>query len=61
VFSLVCIEVAALTFILDFAAIEEGVRMGVDQKYAWYSAFGILVGLIWLYLEILRLLGYARD
>lgn len=61
IFSLVCIGVAALTFILDFAAIEDGVRMGVDQKYAWYSAFGILVGLVWLYLEILRLLGYARD
>jgi uncharacterized YccA/Bax inhibitor family protein len=60
IFSLVCIGVAALSFILDFAAIEEGVRAGIDRKFAWYAAFGIIVGLIWLYLEILRLLGYAR-
>lgn len=60
-FSLLCIGIAALTFLLDFKAIEEGVAAGVDQRYAWYASFGILVGLIWLYLEILRLLGYARD
>lgn len=60
VFSLVCIGVAALTFILDFAAIENGIAQGVEAKYAWFAAFGLLVGLVWLYLEILRLLGYAR-
>ncbi len=60
-FSLVCIGVAALTFALDFRAIEDGVNAGVERKYAWYASFGILVGLVWLYLEILRLLGYARD
>jgi uncharacterized YccA/Bax inhibitor family protein len=61
VFSLVVIVVASLTFVLDFAQIEEGVRQGMPKKYAWLSAFGILVGLIWLYLEILRLLSYLRD
>jgi uncharacterized YccA/Bax inhibitor family protein len=61
VFSLVVIGVASLTFILDFAQIEEGVAQGMPKRYAWACAFGILVGLIWLYLEILRLLGYLRG
>jgi uncharacterized YccA/Bax inhibitor family protein len=60
-FSLVCIGVAALTFILDFKAIEDGVNEGAERKYAWYASFGIVVGLIWLYLEILRLIGYLRG
>ncbi|GIF06517.1 Bax inhibitor-1/YccA family protein [Actinoplanes siamensis] len=61
IFSLVCIVVAALSFILDFNSIEEGVRMGLPKKYSWTAAFGILVGLVWLYLEILRLLGYLQS
>ncbi|GAA3391532.1 Bax inhibitor-1/YccA family protein [Cryptosporangium minutisporangium] len=61
IFSLVCIGVAALTFALDFKQIEELSNAGADRKYAWLSAFGIVVGLIWLYLEILRLLSYFRD
>ena len=61
IFSLVCIVVAALTFVLDFDQVEEGVRQGLPQRYAWSCAFGILVGLIWLYLEILRLLSYLRG
>ncbi|MEV8511250.1 Bax inhibitor-1/YccA family protein [Dactylosporangium sp. NPDC051484] len=60
VFSLVVIGVGALTFILDFDAIEQGMRHGLPEKYAWYCAFGILVGLIFLYYEILRLLSYLR-
>jgi uncharacterized YccA/Bax inhibitor family protein len=60
-FSIVVIIVAALTFILDFAQIEDAVRYGLPQRYAWSCAFGILVGLIWLYLEILRLLSYLRG
>ncbi|WP_344311877.1 Bax inhibitor-1/YccA family protein [Fodinicola feengrottensis] len=60
VFSLICVGLAALTFILDFAVVEDGVARGVDRRFAWYASFGILVGLIWLYLELLRLLGYAR-
>ena len=61
IFSLVCIVVASLTFVLDFAQIEEGVKAGMPKRYAWSCAFGILVGLIWLYLEILRLLSYLRG
>jgi uncharacterized YccA/Bax inhibitor family protein len=60
VFSLVCIVVASLTFILDFAAVEEAVNVGAERRFAWYASFGILVGLIWLYLEILRLISYFR-
>jgi uncharacterized YccA/Bax inhibitor family protein len=59
-FSLVCIGVAALTFIQDFAVVEEGVARGVERRFGWYASFGILVGLVWLYLEILRLLSYLR-
>lgn len=60
-FSLVVIGVAALTFILDFDAVEEGVRRGAPERYSWYAAFGIVVGLVWLYLEILRFISYFRD
>jgi uncharacterized YccA/Bax inhibitor family protein len=60
IFSLVCIGVGALTFILDFDQIEQGVRYGLPEKYAWYCAFGLLVGLIFLYWQILRLLSYLR-
>jgi uncharacterized YccA/Bax inhibitor family protein len=60
VFSLVCIGIAALTFIQDFAVVEEGVAQGVARRYGWFASFGILVGLVWLYLEILRLLSYLR-
>lgn len=59
-FSIVCIIVAAMTFVLDFDQIERGVAARVPERYSWYAAFGIVVGLVWLYLEILRLLGYAR-
>lgn len=60
VFALVCIGVGALTFILDFDAVEQGVRYGMPERFAWYCAFGLLVGLIFLYWQILRLLGYLR-
>lgn len=60
-FSVVCIIVAALSFVLSFAEVEQGVRYGLPQRYAWHASFGILVSLVWLYLEILRLLGYLRN
>jgi uncharacterized YccA/Bax inhibitor family protein len=59
-FSIACIVVGALTFIIDFDAIEQGVNYGLPERYAWYSAFGLLVGLIFLYWQILRLLSYMR-
>jgi uncharacterized YccA/Bax inhibitor family protein len=61
IFSLVCVAVAALTFILDFNAVEQGVRYGFPERFAWYCAFGLVVGLIFLYWQILRLLGYLRN
>jgi uncharacterized YccA/Bax inhibitor family protein len=60
VFSLLCIGVGALTFILDFDAVEKGIAYGLPSRYAWYCAFGLLVGLIYLYWQILRLLSYLR-
>ena len=61
IFSLVCIVVASLSFILSFDEVEQGVRMGLPRRYSWTAAFGILVSLIWLYLEVLRLLSYLRG
>ena len=60
VFSLVCIVLAAYNLVLDFDMIEQGIRRGAPQRFAWYAAFGLTVTLVWLYIEILRLLGYAR-
>ncbi len=59
-FSLLCIVIAAFNLVLDFDMIERGIRNGAPAKLAWYAAFGLTVTLVWLYLEILRLLGFAR-
>jgi len=61
IFSLVCIVIAALNLVYDFDMVERGIRQGAPQKFAWYASFGITVTLVWLYLEILRLLGYSRN
>jgi uncharacterized YccA/Bax inhibitor family protein len=60
-FSILCVAVGALTFIIDFDMVEQGIRYGLPERYAWYCAFGILVGLIYLYWQLLRLLGYLRQ
>ena len=57
VFSLVVVGIAALNLILDFDRIEEGAAMGAPKYMEWYGAFGLLVTIVWLYLEILRLLS----
>ena len=56
-FSVVVVIVAALNLILDFDFIESGVQAGAPKYMEWYGAFGLIVTLIWLYLEILRLLA----
>jgi len=61
IFSLVCIAIAAMNLVIDFDVIEQGIRRGAPEKFAWYASFGLMVTLIWLYLEILRLLGYLRE
>ncbi|MFC7341913.1 Bax inhibitor-1/YccA family membrane protein [Saccharopolyspora griseoalba] len=60
-FSLLCIGIAAFSFLLDFDAADKAIRAGVDAKFAWYVAFGLMVTLVWLYLEILRLLSYFQN
>jgi len=60
IFSLVCIAIAAFNLMLDFDMIEQGIRQGAPQKTAWLAAFGLTVTLVWLYIEILRLLGYLN-
>jgi uncharacterized YccA/Bax inhibitor family protein len=61
VFSLVVIGIAAFMLLLDFDAADEAIRRGAPAKFAWYIAFGLLVTVVWLYLEILRLLSYFRE
>jgi uncharacterized YccA/Bax inhibitor family protein len=60
-FSLVVVGVAAFNLLLDFDFIERGVAMGAPKYMEWFGAFGLMVTLIWLYLEILRLLGKLRS
>ncbi len=57
VITLVIIAVAALNLILDFDFIERGAGAGAPKQLEWYGAFGLLVTLVWLYLQILRLLA----
>jgi uncharacterized YccA/Bax inhibitor family protein len=57
----IIVVVAALNLILDFDFIETGVTAGAPKYMEWYGAFGLMVTLIWLYLEILRLLAKARS
>ncbi len=53
--------VAALTLISDFGFIESGVKLGAPKNMEWYAAFGILVSLIWIYIETMRLLAKLRT
>jgi uncharacterized YccA/Bax inhibitor family protein len=60
-FSLVVVVIAALNLILDFDFIEQGVRRQAPKYMEWYAGFSLLVTLIWMYLEILRLLAKLRG
>ncbi len=60
-FSLLVVAVAALNLVLDFDVIEQGVQVGAPKYMEWYGAFGIMVTLVWLYIEILRLLSKLRS
>ncbi len=61
VFSLVVVVVAAFNLILDFAVIEDGARHGAPKYMEWFAAFGLMVTLVWLYLEMVRLIAKLRD
>ena len=60
-FSIVVVVIAALNLVLDFDFIEQGSEQGAPKYMEWYGAFGLLVTLIWLYLEILRLLAKLQS
>ena len=60
-FSVGVVIIAALNLVLDFDFIEQGVEYGAPKYMEWYAAFGLVVTLIWLYLEILRLLAKLRS
>ena len=55
------IGLASMNLILDFDMVERGAREGVPARYGWFAAFGIMVTLVWLYIEILRLLAILRG
>ena len=61
IFSLVCIGIAAFSFLIDFDAADQMIRAGAPEKAAWGIALGLTVTLVWLYLEILRLLSYLQN
>ena len=61
VIGLVGIALASLNLVLDFDLVEKGARQGLPARYGWFAAFGIMVTLVWLYIEILRLLSILRG
>lgn len=61
IFSLVCIAIAAFSFLLDFDAADQLIRAQAPEKAAWGVALGLTITLVWLYVEILRLLSYFQN
>ncbi len=61
IFSLVVVVIAALNLVLDFDFIENGAEHGAPKFMEWYAAFGLIVTLVWLYIEMLRLLAKLRS
>jgi uncharacterized YccA/Bax inhibitor family protein len=59
--SIIVVTVAALNLVLDFDFVEQGIQCGAPKYMEWYAAFGLMLTLIWLYLEMLRLLTKARS
>lgn len=60
-FSLLVIGVAAFSLLLDFDMADRAIKDGAPEKMSWYIAFGLMTTLVWLYIEILRLLSYLRG
>jgi len=58
---ILAIGLAAFSLVMDFTSIEEGVRAGAPERYSWTAAFGLTVTLVWLYVEIIRLLAILRG
>lgn len=61
VVGLFAIGLASMNLVLDFDLVERGAREGAPERYGWFAAFGIMVTLVWLYVEILRLLAILRG
>jgi uncharacterized YccA/Bax inhibitor family protein len=61
IFSLICIGLAAFSFLIDFDAADQMIRAGAPEKAGWGIALGLTVTLVWLYMEILRLLSYFNS
>lgn len=61
VFGLFAIGLASMNLVLDFDMVEKGARQGAPARFAWFAAFGILVTMVWLYIEMLRLLSILRG
>lgn len=61
IFSLVCIGLAALSFLTDFDQADKLIRAGAPSRYSWGVAMGLAITLVWLYTEILRLLSYFNN
>ncbi|MGC2655067.1 MAG: Bax inhibitor-1/YccA family protein [Mycobacterium sp.] len=61
IFSLVCICLAAFSFLIDFDAADQMIRAGAPERAAWGIALALTVTLVWLYIEILRLLSYLQS
>ena len=59
--SIFIVVIATISFIIDFEAIKQASERGVEKKQEWYFSFGLMVSLVWLYLEILRLLAKLRG
>ena len=59
--ALFAIGLASMNLVLDFDFIQKGAEQGIPERYGWLAAFGLTVTLIWLYIEILRLLSYLRG
>jgi hypothetical protein len=60
-FSVFVVGLAALNLVMDFDVIEQGANQGAPKFMEWYGAFSLLVTLVWLYVEVLRLLAKLRD
>ncbi|MBT8161222.1 MULTISPECIES: Bax inhibitor-1/YccA family protein [Arthrobacter] len=58
---LLAIGLAAFSLVMDFTSIEQGVLQGAPERYSWTAAFGLTVTLVWLYVEIIRLLAILRG
>jgi uncharacterized YccA/Bax inhibitor family protein len=59
--SLFAVGLASLNLVLDYDFIDNAARNGVPERYGWYAAFGLVVTLVWLYIELLRLLSQLRG